>query len=230
MPQTAKNGRKEMRGIKVMSAANLNGIPVFLRRPEDRTPAKLAIKRPEGTERPQVALHDPAATIHGGRAPVTPDFLSETPVRPVVAEDSVPDRAATPAPVRPGTSRPILPWMARKTAEVAPKAAVKPVSSSDVVDLTARREANPELAPVKLYQELRSAFEADQDDAPEDDDAAFQVTLPRSVIRQIRVLAAEEGTTHRAIILRALRAAGVEIPEGADVDRRAVAAKRRQQA
>ena len=215
-----------------MSAAHLNGIPVFLRRPEDRTPAKLAIKRPEGTsaERPQAVRQDPAGTIHGGAAPVTPDFLAESPVRPVVAENSAPNGGATQAPARPGTSRPILPWMARKTAEVAPKAPVKPVSSSDVVDLTARREANPEPAPVKLYQELRSAFEADQDDAPEDDDAAFQVTLPRSVIRQIRVVAAEEGTTHRAIILRALRAAGVEIPEGADVDRRAVAAKRRQQA
>lgn len=217
-----------------MSAANLNGIPVFLRRPEDRTPAKLAITRPAdtGAERPNRAPKDPAATIHGGMAPVTPDFLAEAPIRPVLVENSAADAGTAPAPARPGTARPILPWMARKTAQVTPKAQPAMHSGSDVVDLTARREAHPELAPVKLYQELRSAFETDQDDSAEDDDAdvAFQVTLPRSVVRQIRVVAAEEGTTHRAIILRALRAAGVEIPEGADVDRRAVAAKRRQQA
>lgn len=63
-----------------------------------------------------------------------------------------------------------------------------------------------------------------------DEDAAFQVTLPRGVIRQIRLLAAEEGTTHRAIILRYLREAGLAVPEGADIDRRTAAARRRQQA
>lgn len=217
-----------------MNAANLNGIPVFLRRPEDRSPAKLAIKRPDAAdaELPRSVRQDPATTIHGGTAPVTPDFLAEIPVRPVLVEDSTAEADAAPAPARPGTARPILPWMARKTAQGTPKAPQATHSGSDVVDLTARREAHPEPAPVKLYQELRSAFETDQDDSAEDDDAdvAFQVTLPRSVIRQIRLVAAEEGTTHRAIVLRALRAAGVEIPDGADVDRRAVAAKRRQQA
>jgi hypothetical protein len=69
-------------------------------------------------------------------------------------------------------------------------------------------------------------------DDPQDDagDAAFQVTLPRSVIRQIRILAAQEGTTQRAIILKALRLAGLSVPEGADIDRRILAGKRRQQA
>jgi hypothetical protein len=56
------------------------------------------------------------------------------------------------------------------------------------------------------------------------------VTLPRSVIRQIRILAAQEGTTQRAIILKALRLAGLSVPEGADIDRRILAGKRRQQA
>lgn len=79
------------------------------------------------------------------------------------------------------------------------------------------------------------AARAPRDSAPQslpgevsdDADAAFQVTLPRGVIRQIRMLAAEEGTTHRAIILRSLRAAGLSIPEGVDIDRRSLAAKRR---
>jgi|GEM_PF-3509850 len=64
----------------------------------------------------------------------------------------------------------------------------------------------------------------------EEDDAAFQVTLPRGVIRQIRILAAQEGTTQRAIVLKALRLAGLAVPEGADIDRRILAGRRRQQA
>jgi len=64
----------------------------------------------------------------------------------------------------------------------------------------------------------------------EGDDTAFQVTLPRSVIRQIRILAAQEGTTQRAIVLKALRLAGLAVPEGADIDRRILAGRRRQQA
>ncbi len=62
------------------------------------------------------------------------------------------------------------------------------------------------------------------------EDVAFQVTLPRSVVRQIRVLAAKKNTTQRAIVLRALRLAGLWVPEGTDVDRRGRTAKRRQQA
>ena len=62
------------------------------------------------------------------------------------------------------------------------------------------------------------------------EDVAFQVTLPRSVVRQIRVLAAKKDTTQRAIVLRALRQAGLWVPEGTDVDRRGRTAKRRQHA
>ncbi len=71
---------------------------------------------------------------------------------------------------------------------------------------------------------------APRDSADAEDDAAFQVTLPRSVIRQIRILAAQEGTTQRAIVLKALRLAGLAVPEGADIDRRILAGRRRQQA
>ncbi len=58
------------------------------------------------------------------------------------------------------------------------------------------------------------------------DDVAFQVTLPRGVARQIRMLAAERDTTQRAVVLRALRLAGLAVPEGSDIDRRGRAAKR----
>jgi len=100
-----------------------------------------------------------------------------------------------------------------------------------VVDLSARRTgAASQTPPAHAMQaRIESTFGAEH--VPDQDgDAAFQVTLPRSVIRQIRVIAAEEGTTHRAIVLRALRAAGLSVPEGADVDRRVTAARRRQQA
>lgn len=225
-------------------------IPIFLRRPEDRAPAKLDIKRPD-TPCARPPLPDPDTVIHGGTAPVTPDFLSPNgaavapgaPLR-AAAPDPAPAQAAAPdsGPVTAAPRRTALPWLARpasadlaeiQPATAAPKTAgdAAPVQSkphSEVVDLTARRSAGAE--PVKIYKDQRAAFDADQDDSDDDDDAAFQVTLPRSVIRQIRVAAAEEGTTHRAIVLRALRAAGVEIPEGADVDRRVLAAKRRHQA
>ena len=53
------------------------------------------------------------------------------------------------------------------------------------------------------------------------DDISFQVTLPRSLVRQICILAAERDTTQRAVVLRALRLAGLSVPDGSDIDRRA---------
>jgi len=137
----------------------------------------------------------------------------------------------------PATRKRPLPWLAHKTA--APPEDAQ--DQGDVVDLTAHRAGGP--APAEAHglhdqrAELETAFGADtaaeatEASATGDkDDVAFQVTLPRSVIRQIRMRAARDETTHRAIVLRALRAAGLSIPEGADVDRRVLAAKRRQQA
>lgn len=57
-------------------------------------------------------------------------------------------------------------------------------------------------------------------------DAPFQVTLPKDLIRQVRLRAAEEDTTHRAIILRALKQYGFDIPDGEDVDRRKATGRR----
>ncbi len=92
---------------------------------------------------------------------------------------------------------------------------------------TAQAGENP--AGQRARIELAFDNESASDDAGAED-VAFQVTLPRSVVRQIRVLAAKTDTTQRAIVLRALRLAGLWIPEGTDVDRRGRTAKRRQQA
>jgi len=43
-------------------------------------------------------------------------------------------------------------------------------------------------------------------------------------------LAAEKDTTQRAVVLRALRLAGLSVPEGSDIDRREPGAKRQSQA
>ena len=56
-------------------------------------------------------------------------------------------------------------------------------------------------------------------EAADSEDIAFHVTLPRSVVRQIRKLAAETDTSQRAVLLRALRLAGLSVPDGCDIDR-----------
>jgi hypothetical protein len=54
-----------------------------------------------------------------------------------------------------------------------------------------------------------------------DDDITFQVSLPRDVARQICMLAVKRDTTQRTVVLRALRLAGLSVPDGIDIDRRA---------
>ncbi len=133
-----------------------------------------------------------------------------------------------------------------RAAEPAGSAASTPAAqtvASRIVELAARQaeaaQAEPAQAetvqagedPAGRRARIELAFdsEAESDDAGAED-VAFQVTLPRSVVRQIRVLAAKKDTTQRAIVLRALRLAGLWVPEGTDVDRRGRTAKRRQQA
>jgi hypothetical protein len=50
------------------------------------------------------------------------------------------------------------------------------------------------------------------------------------VVRQLRVLAAEKDTTQRAVVLRALRLAGLSVPEGSDIDQHGRSATRQIQA
>jgi hypothetical protein len=113
-------------------------------------------------------------------------------------------------------------------AEAVPGGIAKTARTNPFV--SALHPPKPARAKRDAVPEARETDPVAQARRDTDEDAAFQVTLPRGVIRQIRVLAAEEGTTHRAIILRSLRQAGLAVPEGADVDRRTAAARRRQQA
>ena len=166
-----------------------------------------------------------------------PKFMRRLPERvPAKLAIKFPNRyQAVPVPRLPrnvihGGMPPVQPEFAALDEATTAKALGAPEAA--VVDLTARRSAasKPKPAPREMSRALHAAFEGEPGNFEEDDDVAFQVTLPRSVIRQIRVFAAEQGTTHRAVVLRALRVSGLSIPEGADVDRRAVAAKRRHQA
>ena len=87
-------------------------------------------------------------------------------------------------------------------------------------------------APAAQRARIALAFENQdmaQDTAPDTaqdtaqdtagDDVAFQVTLPIGVVRQIRTLAAEQDSNQRAVVLRALRLAGLSVPEGSESDR-----------
>ena len=112
--------------------------------------------------------------------------------------------------------------------KVAPAIPAAQISAPRIVD-----PAEPQAETVQAEQRARIELAFNNQTATDDagaEDVAFQVTLPRSVVRQIRVLAAKKDTTQRAIVLRALRLAGLWVPEGTDVDRRGRTAKRRQQA
>ncbi len=139
-------------------------------------------------------------------------------------------------PVRPrdlpaarGQSEPRLqprPAAAQAPKSAAPAAPVAP----QVVEL-----AQPSAAegPAAQCARIALAFE-NQDmtegkDMTEDrdrEDITFRVTLPRGVARQICMLAVERDTTQRAVVLRALRLAGLSVPDGSDIDGPGRGAKR----
>ncbi len=130
------------------------------------------------------------------------------------------DRRAQGQPARPSKPK-VLPPAASpaepKVVELAQPAAAKaPVET-------------PAEAPAAQRARIALAFE-NQELAVDGDDIDFQVILPRGVVRQIRILAAEKDTTQRAVVLRALRLAGLSVPEGSDIDRREPDAKRQSQA
>ncbi len=144
-----------------------------------------------------------------GEERATEPIKPAEPVKPMVA------------PAAPAAQTPAARTAAPRVVELAARQA-------EAVQVeTAQAGENP--AGQRARIELAFDNESASDDAGAED-VAFQVTLPRSVVRQIRVLAAKTDTTQRAIVLRALRLAGLWIPEGTDVDRRGRTAKRRQQA
>jgi hypothetical protein len=58
-------------------------------------------------------------------------------------------------------------------------------------------------------------------------DTPLAVMLPASIVRAVKVRAAERGETLRETVLRALKADGFKIPDHEIADRRAAANKRR---
>ncbi len=211
----------------------MKSIPLFLRRFE--------------TAATTVA---PASTpVSNGEAiPLTPVFTAnDEQVPPAPTDEALTDEAMD-EPVVPTGKPGTLPWMARRRARGAGGAPLSRVPVPPPLPVTSNGEAAPaeseEDQPqaknffrdtrVEIEQAFAHAPAKAHMPAPEgpgdDTDAPFQVTLPRGVIRQIRLRAAEVGTTHRAIVLRALRETGLAVPEGADVDRRVVAAKQRRRA
>ncbi len=179
------------------------------------------------------------------------DFLKNIPPFLRRTQEPLPRPAAAQTETVPATAETAPPPAAKATAELPPvpavkpgslpwlsqhKAAVKEAAPAPVVSAAVEKPVPKAIKAPNAVRESQSRIERElsreavAEPAPGEADAPFQVTLPRGVIRQIRIRAAEEGTTHRAIVLRALRLAGLSVPDGLDVDRRKPAVKQRQTA
>jgi hypothetical protein len=141
-------------------------------------------------------------------------------------------RLQPPMPTAAQTAAPIAP-VTPKVVEIAQTAAPQPATpQTAAVEAPAAQRARIALAfeNQDLAEDLAPGTA--QDTAPgtapgiNSDDVAFQVTLPRAVVRQIRRLAVEQDSSQRAVVLRALGLAGLSLPEDGDIDRRGRAAKR----
>lgn len=56
--------------------------------------------------------------------------------------------------------------------------------------------------------------------APEPKEVPIQVMVPETVRRQVALMSAERGENIRTVVLRGLRAIGIDVPESQMVDRR----------
>ncbi len=122
-----------------------------------------------------------------------------------------------------------------QAAPAAPAATPAPSAKPKVVDMTP-----PTAAEGPAAQRGRIALAFENQDLPEgadggaagadSEDVTFELNLPRGVVRQLSVMAAEKDTTQSAVVLRALRLAGLSVPEGIDVDHREPSAERQIQA
>jgi hypothetical protein len=124
-----------------------------------------------------------------------------------------------------------LPTRPRDLPKAAPAAttteAPKPAPMPATVTEAPKKPAAP-AAPAAQRARIALAFEnpdipetRDLTEGKDGDDITFRITLPRGVVRQICMLAVERDTTQRAVVLRALRLAGLSIPDSSDIDRRA---------
>ena len=163
--------------------------------------------------------------------PSIPPFLrrfEESPPRKLpVRPRNLPAAPSQPA----RASKPTATQAAPATATAAPAPSAKP----KMVDRTP-----PPAAEGLAAQRGRIALAFENQDLPEgadggaagadSEDVAFELNLPRGVVRQLHVMAAEKDTTQSAVVLRALRLAGLSVPEGIDVDHREPSAERQIQA
>ena len=62
---------------------------------------------------------------------------------------------------------------------------------------------------------------------PEREEAQLSVVLPADIVRAVKIRAAENGETLRAVVLRALKADGFKVPDREITDRRTEANRRR---
>lgn len=175
----------------------LPSIPPFLRRFEESPPRKLPV-RPRDL---------PAAPSQPARQ------SKPTATRAAPAAASAP--SAAPAP--PATPTPsATPKVVDKTP---PSAAEDPAAQRGRIALAFENRDLPEGAAEGAAGEAARG--------PDSEDVAFQVSLPRGVVRQLGLLAAEKDTTQRDVVLHALHLAGLSVPEISDIDR---PAKRQNQA
>lgn len=129
---------------------------------------------------------------------------SEPRLQPRPAPAPAPTAAAMPAPVAPAVP---------KAVEVAqPSATEGPAAQRARIALA--------------FDNQDMADNQDMTEGKDGEDIDFRVTLPRGVARQICMLAVERDTTQRAVVLRALRLAGLSVPDGCDIDRGGRAATR----
>ncbi len=142
------------------------------------------------------------------------------PIRPRDLPATRSQAKSRPAPI--ATLAPAAPKVVEVAQPLTPKpaAAESPVAQHARIALAFENES--------LDPGTAQGTAQDMAEGTDGDDVAFQFTLPRGVVRQIRMLAAEQDTTQRAVVLRALRLAGLSVPDGSDIDRRGRGAKQRQ--
>ncbi len=207
----------------------LRSIPQFLRRREAR--------RPEAQRGPEaLASEKSPARLPGsaGEERAAERIKPAEPLKPIAASVGL----AAQTPPAPESAAPESGAPESGAPDSGAPDSGAQTAAPRIVELAARQAetGQDEMAQAgesPAGQRARIELAFDNETASDDAGAAdvpFQVTLPRSVVRQIRVLAAKKDTTQRAIVLRALRQAGLWVPEGTDVDRRGRTAKRRQHA
>jgi hypothetical protein len=153
-----------------------------------------------------------------------PDFLRRTqeppPRKPPVRPRDLPAIRNEPRPESGTQSRP-RPIPAPAAAPVAPASPLasppasppaSPTASPKVVEM-----ARPSAAAGRAATRPRIALAFENRDLAEA--GSDRISLPREVARQICMLAVERDTTQRAVVLRALRLAGLSVAEGSDGDR-----------